>query len=49
MNTSPYNFELDFTLIDRPVDELRRKLSFCSPRSKGHSPLTGSSASTYPS
>ena len=28
MNTSPYNFELDFTLIDRPVDELRRKLSF---------------------
>lgn len=39
MNTSPYNFELDFMLIDRPVDELRRKLSFLLTTQQGTLPF----------
>lgn len=39
MNNALYNFQLDFTLIDRPVEELHRKLSFLLTTQQGTLPF----------
>lgn len=39
MNNSPYNFQLDLTLIERPAEELHRKLSFLLTTQQGTLPF----------